>query len=584
MSFASFCLLTIVAHVPSAEAGGLRRQPLPAQMNRTDIETLLMSELSNSFRGGAPHERISNVEAELVGMYTAVPKDASGRLGHAAVRYMLHRFFSQKHGWFIRGLEPGNASALQAVTPDNQKLGAPGYLGLQEWVSGYLQKFIEEMQGGRGINSRELAVLAVTLEDLIHKEANQRLETVFLALELPFDKPLNQEQVREAIELYTLIYINEISIRSGREGHFLLKNDAEIKARDIRPTYKAKAKKVPDWENVKQWTHAIQVEVAPVSIDKPMDFASLYRVTDEVGTRFGRYNEAMCGDLQSQILQIESTKAGRVRLADFYKSGLTGVFRFNEKIEYLRALGTMDESNTSEPYVILANYVASRPNCLRTSEFYVVCCGNECEGLLATVEKKLKKPMANPEEILELVASFSTKTVKGPRTLSDTLVQRLNRIADANHGQVPLHGRLFAQWMHHAFPRECPYPQPSGGVAPMTADKWMQATGHKSASKTNEEVQVFVESDSCMLPVGEKAREHHDLAENELPWDETEELLHPAKDSANNVVTLEAAILKAPQRSLFTTAMPVFFILGSALFAWKMTRDRKGSGWRDGLV
>ncbi|OLP24478.1 hypothetical protein AK812_SmicGene48940, partial [Symbiodinium microadriaticum] len=23
----------------------------------------------------------------------------------------------------------------------------------------------------------------------------------------------------------------------------------------------------------------------------------------------------------------------------------------------------------------------------------------------------------------------------------------------------PLHGRLFAQWMHYAFPHECPYPQ-----------------------------------------------------------------------------------------------------------------------------
>jgi len=336
---------------------------------------------------------------------------------------------------------------------------------------------------------------------------------------------------------------------------------------------------------VKQWTHAIQVEVAPVSIKKPIDLASVYRVTEEVGTRIGKYNEAMCGQLQSQILEIESTKAGRVRLADFYKSGQSGVFRFNEKIEYLRGLGVVDDSNTSEPYVILANYVASRPNCLRTSEFYVVCCGNECEDLMAMVEKKVKKPMANPKEILELLASFSTKTVKGPRALSDTLVRRLNRIADANDGQVPLHGRLFAQWMHHAFPRECPYPQPSGGVAPMTADEWMQATGHKSASKTNEEVHQFiVDSHSCVLPVGEKAREYHDLAENELPWDETEELLHPAKDSANDVITLKATIPKAPQRSLFTKAMPVFFILGSALFAWKLTRDRKGSGWRGGLL
>jgi len=195
--------------------------------------------------------------------------------------------------------------------------------------------------------------------------------------------------------------------------------------------------------------------------------------------------------------------------------------------------------------------------------------------------------MANPEQILELVASFSTKTVEAPRTLSDTLVRRLNLIAEANEGQVPLHGRLFAQWMHHAFPRECPYPQQSGDLAPMTADEWMHATGHESALKTKAEMQVIVDSDSCILPVGEEARKHQNLAENELPWDEVEELLHP-NDAANDVITLQAATPKAPQRSLFNmaahVAAPVSFFLGASGLAWKMTRNMKGSAWRDGLM
>merc|ERR1712203_151284 len=31
--------------------------------------------------------------------------------------------------------------------------------------------------------------------------------------------------------------------------------------------------------------------------------------------------------------------------------------------------------------------------------------------------------------------------------------------ATRHGGHVPIHGRLFAQWMHFAFPLECPYPQ-----------------------------------------------------------------------------------------------------------------------------
>jgi len=121
-------------------------------------------------------------------------------------------------------------------------------------------------------------------------------------------------------------------------------------------------------------------------------------------------------------------------------------------------------------------------------------------------------------------------------------------------------------------------------MAPMTADEWMQATGHDSAEKTSGEMQVIVDSDSSILPVGEKARELHDLAENELPWDEVEELLHPAKDSANDVVTLKSSVSEAPQRSLFVKAAPVFFILGAAAFAWKTTPNKKSSGSNDGVL
>jgi len=166
--------------------------------------------------------------------------------------------------------------------------------------------------------------------------------------------------------------------------------------------------------------------------------------------------------------------------------------------------------------------------------------------------------------------------------LPDTLVRRLEFVAAANRGQVPLHGRLFAQWMHHAFPRECPYPQKLGDVAAITADEWMHATGQESTQKTHEEMQFIVDSNSHILPVGKKAREHHHLVENELPWDEAEELMYPA--SADDVIRLEAVIPKAPQRSLFGKAAPVFFILGAAAFAWKMTRSVKSSEWRDGLM
>merc|ERR1740130_1685644 len=65
-----------------------------------------------------------------------------------------------------------------------------------------------------------------------------------------------------------------------------------------------------------------------------------------------------------------------------------------------------------------------------------------------------------------------TATVHAPRNLSQTLMQRLDEIASQHGGKVPLHGRLFAQWMHQAFPRECPYPHKIGTVSSLSSAPW----------------------------------------------------------------------------------------------------------------
>merc|ERR1719352_498493 len=100
-----------------------------------------------------------------------------------------------------------------------------------------------------------------------------------------------------------------------------------------------------------------------------LDFEEIGRVVEEIGLQYASYNAKECASLKSELLDVESQKAGRVRLADFYKKGLTGVFEFNEKTDYLRVIGALDESDPKEPHVIVPNYMGSRPNCLVASDF-----------------------------------------------------------------------------------------------------------------------------------------------------------------------------------------------------------------------
>merc|ERR1712160_134518 len=71
----------------------------------------------------------------------------------------------------------------------------------------------------------------------------------------------------------------------------------------------------------------------------------------------------------------------------------------------------------------------------------------------------------------------SSSTVHAPRNLSQTLLRRLEEIAQGSGGKLLLHSRLFAQWMHQAFPRECPYPNLAGTVTSLSPNEWKTTTG-----------------------------------------------------------------------------------------------------------
>merc|ERR1719221_93319 len=71
-------------------------------------------------------------------------------------------------------------------------------------------------------------------------------------------------------------------------------------------------------------------------------------------------------------------------------------------------------------------------------------------------------------EILAIVGNMtSLVTLDGDFApeLDDSLAVQLQQVAEMHGGKVPLHGRLFAQWLHYVFPHECPFPHKTGSVA-----------------------------------------------------------------------------------------------------------------------
>merc|ERR1719263_1692745 len=68
--------------------------------------------------------------------------------------------------------------------------------------------------------------------------------------------------------------------------------------------------------------------------------------------------------------------------------------------------------------------------------------------------------------------------------LPNAMESQLHSIAALHDGKVPLHGRLFAQWLHYVFPRDCPFPHRAGTVSDVPP---MQFGDHFIASDTEME-------------------------------------------------------------------------------------------------
>merc|ERR1719410_2679089 len=471
---------------------------LDPEVRRQSVEMALSSELS----GTADPSQLQLIDAELGPMYASLPKNAHGRLDPAPVRYALHRYFMQRHGWFVNGLGSVNESDDKSSSTTIMKDRAPSYI----------QNLFEQRLQGQGLNQHDLAVFAATLSDLIHREVAISLQGVYAALELPTVGPVTEKEHDMATKAYLLTYLS-----GGREEVTEMSEVPTVESA-WREDYLA-------WDDTLLWAADLKLasdfslrhRLSPFlrqrrSFDKHVSFLQ------DFGHGLGTFQNLECHKLKNLLVEMEDEGTGRVPLSRFYRGGLDGDWTFTESVEYLRHIGALDETSPGRVSVVIPNYIQGESNCLAGSSFYSVCCLDECEGLLGHVEEEIKAPSALPSQIAAIVSGLHSDTVHAPRNLSSALMNRLGQIAELHGGQVPLHGRLFAQWMHHAYPRECSFPHVIGALNRMSPSEWMDMHDIDSAEASEQEMALHVrvdDTESMTL----------DMKRGALPWTMTEELV-----------------------------------------------------------
>jgi len=493
MAFVSSTLLcSIVALFVLADANVFLSPSLPhIDLNSDSLLEELERVLSSVDRDQIA-SRGNALEDRLRSTFLSLPQDEAGRLEPAAVRYLLHRYFVDRHGWYVLGFdtqgEAWNSSSATAALGQN--------------VGSDAQEAFENRVESHGLTLHEVALLAVTLESFVHMETVQRLHSSYRVLGLSHKEDTPKEfDVVHAIDTYMLMLVLGLNHSSVTPA------EIELQWRDINELY-------PTWPETRRWIREVRKEVVSSHPEARTTFDTTVKVVESISDQYGRWQDKECIDLKDLMLKYETPGTGRVSLARFYEAAVNGVWQFSEHKGYLQQIGSLDETDVNRPSVVISNYINSPANCVAASKFYNVCCINECESLLAHLEREIAAPQTSPELIIQVIENLPSSSVEAPRKLNDDVLARLYEIAALHGGVVPLHARLFNQWLHHVYPLECPYPHLSGTSKPVSPEKWMEVSGEN----------VEVDADTMRWHIEQYKAFDSEEQSGELPWCSEEEL------------------------------------------------------------
>merc|ERR1719230_1135667 len=208
-------------------------------MSVAQLRATVLEEVKNALGNGnrVTEQRLQSIENVLQPTFAAMPKNEYGNLDDASARYVLHRLFVQRHAMFIKGLESGG----QAFSNDAQVTAI-----LEDHIPDFVLSLFEERLKEKGLGMKDMAVLAATLEHLIHDEALGRLEVVYQAHNKSKDVRVGEFDIQELIDTYMAIFL------AGR---------GSISSAEVAAQLAAVASDYPGWHDTQKFTQQVRTTV-----------------------------------------------------------------------------------------------------------------------------------------------------------------------------------------------------------------------------------------------------------------------------------------------------------------------------------
>jgi len=492
-----------------------------------DLEQSL-SDLLGGHTSSAASKRMVAIEASVWQTFQSLPKNPMGRLAPPAVRYIVHGYFAREHGWQIKGMEPHsmqvNASAAKVHDVNI----------LQDKAPLLVEGLLEARHQDHGLALTDVIAMVAVLEQLVFDESVTLLEASYR---------LNAESVSASVDeaaLHRVLRSYLVLFGQGSKANLFdaARHQAMLEARPRED--------IDDFERnaVLNFQYARRHQTNPFLAGQ-YSFEAAAEIVADLAQKYGKWQNAECRDMKAHLVELDPEGSGRVPLALLYAQPQGSTYHFSESAEYLRTIGALDETS-SQAKVLIANYITGPSNCIASSSYYSVCCLNNCDSIMDEIQHKVLAPFASPQILLQIVQNMSNGQAL-PRGLSEKLLS----IAERHSGEVPLHGRLFAQWLHFAFPHECNFPAILENADVLSTSQWHSAS--YSASK-EDRMSLTLAADVSAVDAG--------YVEVEALWSDHEVLLTYDKPKS----TLGSSVATLLRGVVMLAALG--FALRSALSAW----------------
>eukprot|EP00929_Paragymnodinium_shiwhaense_P000220 TRINITY_DN100469_c0_g1_i1.p1 TRINITY_DN100469_c0_g1~~TRINITY_DN100469_c0_g1_i1.p1 ORF type:complete len:536 (+),score=135.74 TRINITY_DN100469_c0_g1_i1:71-1678(+) len=417
-------------------------------------------------------QRLASAEELLRPLFATLPQDSRGRISAASARYVLSRLLRERRSWVLGGLleaedTAGTTWLSHVLVPQLVQSNSTQQPANSEDSRWAVRDMFQQRLDKRGLDRVEVAVLAAVVEQLVHNDMRGKLQAAFLERGLLLNASVDAQEADDLIDLSMMGFLRGLNI-------------SYWKSAPLVHMEKSIAALYPPWPKTQELMRKLR-QVNYPDVQK-LNFDEIANIVEEATDRFGHWNEQECQATKKNLMELEDAGSGRVKLMDFYNAALfEHKYEFTETVDYLKETGALDVSDDLVPRVIIANYVQGPSNCVARTAHYSVCCHDECEELFGSLEKDLKASDASPAELWAAVMPLQSEWSQNH---SSWLRARLDDIAGIHGGRIPIHARLFTQWMHFAHPRRCRYAHIAGTTpaARVSLEQWEHQTGRHSAA------------------------------------------------------------------------------------------------------